>query len=121
MSQIASGKQEAEQSSHHDDAVGGLPLSTSALRRGGGSTNGQIFADKYLAQIGCVKCRQGGVKKSQNTADVLNGSSLFYRSSVLVVLEVEVLGEGPVDELGEEDLATAVLVDRVELWSGGKK
>ena len=46
-------------------------------------------------------------------------------SLVFVVLEVEVLGEGPVDELGEEDLAAAVLVDRVELcneqevkWTG---
>ena len=40
---------------------------------------------------------------------------MLFRFLVLVVLEVEVLGEGPVDELGEEDLAAAVLVDRVEL------
>ena len=40
---------------------------------------------------------------------------VFLRSSILVVLEVEVFGEGPVDELGEEDLAAAVLVDRLEL------
>ena len=45
---------------------------------------------------------------------------LLFWSSVLIVLEVEVLGECPLDELGKEDLAAAILVDRVELCSGGK-
>jgi hypothetical protein len=37
-----------------------------------------------------------------------------------VVLQIEVLGEGPVDKLGEENLAAAVGVDRVKLWNKGK-
>ena len=47
--------------------------------------------------------------------DRIPGLKFLLPCLVLIILQVEALGEGPVDELVEEDLTAAVLVDGVEL------
>ena len=54
--------------------LGGLPLSTSAPRGGRGSKNRPILRTNSLT---AERTRVEGVKKSENFADVLNGSPLM--------------------------------------------
>ena len=70
---------------------------------------------KALINRFCLSFRQAVNTDSAHDDILYDADVVGLIPSILVVLEVEVLGEGPVDELGEEDLAATVLVDRVEL------